>query len=323
MKISIAMATYNGEKYLKEQLDSFLAQTRQPDELVVTDDCSDDHTVAMIEAFAREAPFEVRCYVNDENLGFVGNFSRALSLCMGDLVFLSDQDDVWFENKIEQIETIAQEDDYSLLFINDTVLADARLETTGLTKLGQMRSGGLSESLFTMGACLAVRRKLLDMCLPIPQEHNSHDVWLSSFAENLGRKRIVNIPLQYYRRHDRNASYTPSSGFNQISKKDTFIDLVKAALNTFGNEHLINRVARQEMLLKRVREVQCRGFYEDPAALVRFGKELESEIYLIKKRIRLKEKARIYRFIPGLAAAARGEYKNYHGIKGALHDIFF
>jgi len=323
MKVSIAMAAYNGEKYLQEQLDSFVAQTRQPDELIVSDDCSDDATISIIEAFARQAPFDVRCYVNDENLGFVGNFSRALSLCKGDLVFLSDQDDVWFENKIEQIEAIACEDEYNLLFINDTVLADEKLETTGLTKLGQMRSGGLSESLFTMGACVAVRPKLLEMCLPIPIEYNSHDIWLSFFAENLGRKRIVDIPLQYYRRHENNASYSPSSGFKRISKKDTLVSLVKASLVTYGNRQFKSRIFFQEILLERVRDVRRRNAYEDPEALDRFENNLEYEIYLLKKRSELKTRPKIFRFYPALAAAAKGEYKRFHGIKGALHDIFF
>lgn len=323
MKISIAMATYNGEKYLREQLDSFVAQTRQPDELIVSDDCSDDGTVNVIKAFARQAPFDVRWYVNEENLGFVGNFSRALSFCTGDLVFLSDQDDVWFENKIEQIEAIACEDDYNLLFINDTVLAGENLATTGLTLMGQIRSGGVSESFFTMGACAAVRPKLLEMCLPIPIEHNSHDVWLSTFAEKLGRKRIVDIPLQYYRRHGSNVTDLPVYDFRPITKKDTLISLVKAALKAYGNAYLIRQVLRREMFLQRVQDVRNRMSYEDPEALARFERDLENVIYLTRKRINLKNKARIYRFFPALAAAAKGEYKAFHGIKGALHDIFF
>jgi len=323
MKISIAMTTYNGEKYLQEQLDSLVAQTRQPDELVVSDDCSDDDTVRIIEAFAHQAPFEVRWYVNDENLGCTGNFNKVLHHCTGDLIFLSDQDDVWFDNKIEHIESIAREDDFNLVFINDAVLADETLKTTGLTKLGQLRSGGLSESLFTMGSCVAMRPRLLDICLPIPIEYDWYDFWLVSFAENLGRKRIVDIPLQYYRRHGNNLSYSPSSGAKPISKKDTFIDLVKSALRTSGNVHLINRIPRQEIILKRIRDVKSCMSYEDPAALARFEHKIENEIYLTKKRITLKNRARIYRIFPALVAASKGEYRQFHGIKGALHDIFF
>ena len=86
MKISIAMATYNGGKYLREQLDSFLAQTRLPDELVITDDCSTDDTLAIIETFAATAPFEVRWERNEQNLGYTGNFNKALMKAAGDLV---------------------------------------------------------------------------------------------------------------------------------------------------------------------------------------------------------------------------------------------
>ena len=99
LRISIAMSTYNGGKYLQEQLDSFLAQTSLPDELVITDDCSTDNTLEIIQAFAAMAPFEVRWEQNEKNLGYTGNFNQALMKTTGDLVFLSDQDDVWFPEK--------------------------------------------------------------------------------------------------------------------------------------------------------------------------------------------------------------------------------
>lgn len=107
MKMSIAMATYNGARYLREQLDSFAAQTRLPDELVVCDDGSSDDTLNILEEFARTAPFQVRIFRNDVNLGYAQNFARALERCVGDLVFLSDHDNVWFEDKIDVKESYA------------------------------------------------------------------------------------------------------------------------------------------------------------------------------------------------------------------------
>jgi glycosyltransferase involved in cell wall biosynthesis len=100
MKTSIALATYNGEKYVEEQLDSYLTQTVLPDELIVSDDCSTDATQQMLGAFAKKAPFRVVLLCNIENVGYGQNFSRALSQTTGDLVFLSDKDDVWFPEKI-------------------------------------------------------------------------------------------------------------------------------------------------------------------------------------------------------------------------------
>lgn len=100
MKISIAMATYNGAKYLQEQLDSFVTQTRQPDELVVCDDGSSDATVEILRHFAAGAPFAVEIHENEVNLSHAKNFEKALSLCGGDVIFFSDQDEVWFPEKV-------------------------------------------------------------------------------------------------------------------------------------------------------------------------------------------------------------------------------
>ena len=96
MKISIAMTAFNGAKYINEQLNSFASQTRLPDEVVVCDDISSDDTFEILDNFARSAPFKMIVVRNNKNLGYTKNFEKALSLCSGDLIFLSDQDDIWY-----------------------------------------------------------------------------------------------------------------------------------------------------------------------------------------------------------------------------------
>src|SRR5947208_26587 len=95
MRISIAMCTYNGAAHVEEQLRSFSGQTRLPDEVVVCDDRSSDDTMLLLEPFSRTAPYPLRIHRNDENLRSTKNFERAVSLCSGDILALSDQDDVW------------------------------------------------------------------------------------------------------------------------------------------------------------------------------------------------------------------------------------
>jgi glycosyltransferase involved in cell wall biosynthesis len=95
MDLSIALCTYNGAAYLKEQLESIAAQTRTPYELVISDDQSTDDTLRLIQEFAATAGFPVRLSVNESNLGIAKNFEKAISLCRGDVIVLSDQDDVW------------------------------------------------------------------------------------------------------------------------------------------------------------------------------------------------------------------------------------
>jgi len=142
MKISIAMATYNGAQYLEAQLQSFVDQTRPPDELIITDDCSTDGTADIVYEFAKTAPFEVVFCRNEKNLGYCGNFNAALMQTTGDLVFLSDQDDVWFPEKIAYIAEVAERNPEMLVVMNDAALTDGGLNEVGLTKIGQIRSAG-------------------------------------------------------------------------------------------------------------------------------------------------------------------------------------
>jgi glycosyltransferase involved in cell wall biosynthesis len=106
---SIVMATYNGEKYLSEQLDSFCKQSVLPDELVVSDDNSKDATKEIILNFAKTAPFKVLFVENNHNSGVVKNFENALKHAKGDIIFFSDQDDYWLSNKIEKYMSVFEE----------------------------------------------------------------------------------------------------------------------------------------------------------------------------------------------------------------------
>ena len=159
MKISIAMATYNGAQYIQEQLQSFVDQTRQPDELIITDDCSTDQTEAIVGEFAKTAPFAVEFHRNENNLGYCGNFNAALMKTTGDLVFLSDQDDVWFPEKIEHMINVAERNPHAWIVMNDAALTDGGLKEVGLTKVGQIRSAGLPLESFVMGVLLCCAKR--------------------------------------------------------------------------------------------------------------------------------------------------------------------
>jgi glycosyltransferase involved in cell wall biosynthesis len=104
MKLSIAMAVYNGEHFIQEQLDSYARQSRLPDELVVSDNASVDSTVDIVRDFAERAPFRVGLFVNERNLGVSKNFENAIDKCTGDIIFLSDCDDVWYPDKLKVME---------------------------------------------------------------------------------------------------------------------------------------------------------------------------------------------------------------------------
>src|SRR6476659_5222108 len=123
MILSIALCTYNGTAYLKEQLESIAAQTRTPDELVISDDQSTDDTLRLIEEFAGTAGFPVRLSINESNLGIAKNFEKAISLCRGDVNVLSDQDDVWHNDKLKSVEGIFEaKPQLSLVFSNAEIV---------------------------------------------------------------------------------------------------------------------------------------------------------------------------------------------------------
>jgi len=103
MKTSVAMCTHNGEKYIKTQLESILTQTIAIDEIVICDDRSNDNTIAIIEQIQLENPNKISLYKNHENIGSTKNFEKAISICTGDYIFLSDQDDIWKVNKFEKV----------------------------------------------------------------------------------------------------------------------------------------------------------------------------------------------------------------------------
>src|SRR5215213_2898715 len=128
MKISVAMCTYNGAELLPAQLQSIITQSRPPDEIVICDDRSTDDTQALIKKFATDSPIPITLHINQQNLGSVKNFERAISLCTGDVIALSDQDDVWRSDKLERFETVLNSSPTAGLVFSDADVVDENLK---------------------------------------------------------------------------------------------------------------------------------------------------------------------------------------------------
>lgn len=129
-RISIAMAVYNGERFIGEQLESLARQTRLPYELVITDDGSTDATEEIVRKFASEVPFPVKYFRNDLRLGYGDNFFAAAALCMGDLIAFCDQDDVWLDTKLD-VCARSFDDPAVLLCIHSAAVVDGALRPLG------------------------------------------------------------------------------------------------------------------------------------------------------------------------------------------------
>lgn len=214
MKVSIAMCTYNGAKYIREQLDSILRQTEKDWELVVCDDCSKDDTLKILHEYA-DRYARIRVYQNATNLGFFKNFEKALGLCHGDYIAPCDQDDIWTANHLEKLLTILGD---KTLACGNSELVDANGKSLGLTLSEQEHLYrvpndplDLALSIFLcrnpfQGANMLFRRELLVKVLPFPQEIGYHDVWLSCLScFDKGMSYTFEI-INHYRIHGNNAS---------------------------------------------------------------------------------------------------------------------
>jgi len=216
MKFSIAMCTYNGAAYLKQQLTSIAAQTRIPDELVICDDGSTDETAAILKSFAVKTTIPGRLEFNQANLGSNKNFAQAISLCSGDLIALCDQDDIWHPEKLARIEAIfAERADVGLVFTNGDVIDEnsqpvnyTLWQGVGFSSESQAKiKAGRAFTTLTVrpavtGAAMAFRRHFSSLILPIPDDPKFvHDEWIALLIAATADLAMIDEPLMKYRRH--------------------------------------------------------------------------------------------------------------------------
>lgn len=220
MRVSVVLCTYNGERFLGAQLDSLLAQTRLPDEVIASDDASSDGTWTRLQAFAERARglgMAVELHRNQANVGYVRNFEAALGRASGDVVFLCDQDDVWNPAKIERMAARFADDPGLGLLHTDARLVDAEGRHTGVDLLRAlevtpgdlaMEHAGRAFDLLmrrnlVTGATVAIRGELLGRLLPVPQGW-VHDEWLAIATSTQMKVDCMHWASIDYRQHGTN-----------------------------------------------------------------------------------------------------------------------
>lgn len=212
---SVAMATYNGAAFIEAQLRSILSNTVRPDEIVICDDQSSDRTSEIVARVALASPVPIHFHRNPERLRSSRNFERAISLCTGDIIFLSDQDDVWTSDKMERMLAPFVDREIGGVF-SDSTLVDEELNPIGSTMFGQLPFGTahrhklnsdqavelIMNRAFVTGAAFAFRRSLVPAMLPIPpSEFFIHDRWLAIVVAAVSRLYVLDEPLILYRQH--------------------------------------------------------------------------------------------------------------------------
>lgn len=316
------MCTYNGERYLEEQLLSFANQTRLPDEIVICDDGSTDDTIKIANEISKQLPFFVRIYENPDNLGVTKNFEKAIKLCEGDIIFLSDQDDILMPEKIEKIMNVFRnEPDIGYVF-SDAQVVDEELHPLGYTMWKSVSFNRRERILFSegnqidvllkhpvvTGATMAINADMLDDFLPIP-DNFWHDEWISFCLSAIGKNgKFIEEPLIQYRQH----------GDQVIGGKNLGISEQVRILKDKNPEDNCNLLMKQQQK------------FTDAKEFLRLNGKLTEEIEdLLNRKIAHLEKRRgLYgykrfrRICPIIMEFLSGKYCKYsRGSKSVIVDI--
>ncbi len=286
MKISVVMATYNGERYLQGQLNSILGQTRVPDEVIVCDDRSTDGTIDILKEYERRGA--IRLVVNDHNLGLISNFRKAISLARpGYYVALSDQDDVWIPSKLEQsvqlIQAIEQQGKPCMVH-TDLLYIDEQENILNSSFRNELGQDGYRQELETLlygnfvnGCTTLFNPELRRLVTDMPDQITlNHDGWMALLAFTFGRVGYIDQPTVRYRRHQSNASI--EEGTKPRDRYKSVLEQLKKALT--GNDDFLEPQFRT-----------VRPFYDRYAdqmtasqkATFEFFLKLERKSYFIKK----------------------------------------
>lgn len=325
MKISVAMCTYNGARYLREQLLSVAAQTRPPDELVICDDQSADETRAIISDFAATAPFPVHLHVNSRTLGSTKNFERAIGLCAGDIIALADQDDVWLPEKLRRIEDCFEREPGVGLVFTDAEVVDEDLRPLGY-RLWQsvgfddaarrlVRGGRVLDVLLpgwtVTGATMAFRGGCRDLVLEIPTDLALiHDGWIALLIASVAGVSFIDEPLIKYRQHAR----------QQIGAKERQVEVAAAGLD--GTREALRRTNSYDEMIAIGTRAQQR--------LTERSDVYKSEDAVAKLEQRLRHLRARANLPPGKLSRARsvlrellsGRYHSYsNGLYSAVKDL--
>lgn len=320
-KISVALCSYNGSKFIADQLNSILNQTQKPDEIVICDDKSSDDTVQIAKDILEKSNLEYKVEVNESNLGVIKNFEKAIVMCSGDIIFTSDQDDVWVDSKVKQMVELLSSDRNLLLAFSDAYLTDHQMNVNSYKlweavnpKVCKLDSKEdyldlIIKGNFVTGATMAFRRNLLSYALPF-NDLWIHDYWLAINAALLGGIVGTDRALIYYRQHDKNVI-----GMKRLSLQER----LGIYINNFKRvEHIRNdNYERCCVLLYHIKKKK-EVFNDQSELVIQNAVDFWSELLTLKSN-KLLDGLRII-----INRLLHGDYCLYYtGFRGAFRDIVY
>jgi hypothetical protein len=337
MKISVALCTYNGQKYLREQLDSIAAQTLPPDELVVCDDRSTDRTPEILREFSESSKFPVRIFTNDENLGSSKNFEKAISLCEGDVIFLSDQDDIWSKEKLGKMAAQFEKGPNVGLVFTNARLADANLRPLGVRlwhftfrrrdqKL--FRSGKALDVLLkynvVTGATMAFRSRFRPLVLPVKTATDLiHDGWISLMIAMVADIKFISEPLVTYRQHSGQqlGLILPKLNVAARERHDDFIENRKLGLKRLGE---LRELFQEDDIIQRLAKFTAGDPIDRETMLAKIDESIRQVTFSLQhlEFRRALPSAHARRILPIFMELVSGRYGKYsRGIQSAAVDL--
>lgn len=256
MTTSVVLATYNGERYIIEQLKSILDQTQKVDEVIICDDRSNDRTVSLVNRFIKENNLEESwsIYINEVNKGYINNFLDALLFVTKDIVFYSDQDDIWDKRKVEYMTQVFRDDKAEAVYcLDDTIDSDGKLIHNRLSiinripTLKKIKKITLYERLKygrSPGLCVAFKNSIISDIRHVSMEFGlPHDLPVGLVAAARGKYYLINKVLVHHRVHQKNVSAPETSLLKssddlekQIKSRRIKIKEIQAVLKKFSNE---------------------------------------------------------------------------------------
>lgn len=330
MYVSVAMCTFNGERYLTEQLESIARQTRVPDEIVILDDRSEDGTVEVAKAVCQSSGLQCAIEINEVRLGVEANFARALSRTRGDVVFFCDQDDVWKPGRVERMLAPFSANPRVSLVYSDGYIAGPDLTPSGTTifshkssKKGLVQGNSRDIGRFLKqgrnpgikASAMAFTSWVRDWAgrLPVGIEHDS---WMAFFGYALGEVVVVDEPLYFYRRH---AQTSGKSSTNRI--------VGETMSNAESNTHdqiVRDRARLARCLYERMGQIQEEVTSRQPwnARFRDLYLDVGMAIRMLESRTRIFDSvgtsSRLYRALKALSA---GGYSTFPGWKSKLRCL--
>lgn len=279
-RLSVAMCVYNGADYIQEQLDSVAAQSRLPDELIVCDDRSVDNTLEIVEVFASKVTFPVRLVVNEENLGYIKNIEKAISLSTGNIIFPSDHDDVWHPEKLSRAEAILSDTPRVGAVFSNAEIVDERLNPLGYSLWQSADFNRSRQKRFTrgrafevllkgnvvFGATMAFRATFKDLVLPISSAWDA-DEWIALLISTVAELAVIHEPLIKYRQHSTNMSGARRESFGEQLARvrqpdrvafysgmiDQYTSIYERLLEVDGYSRDLKDISRLEARIKHLR----------------------------------------------------------------------